>query len=291
MKLDATVFIEGLDILKQLHKKLTPDVIIREVMGYPCYLKDIMGPPADDPPPPPLLTEDDELLTIDIFLGTYNSANRSIKLFSENIQRAARLLDCEEEDLEYVVRFHEHAHALIHLGVTEADRWEGLRNGRFAALRLKRLTTIYNQIDSSLHEHLAQLVTYQVLKKLSEDSEDHIVCKAAGRMRNRKLPCQRDTATGELLASDVSPENDSTSKLEYDGGFGGPLRKEGIDEAVTILRRADRLCHPASQEWDPGWGPLSAARRQRRHLLHLEKEVRASGRERTPPAAAGGRGE
>jgi hypothetical protein len=34
---------------------------------------------------------------------------------------------------------------------------------------------------------------------------------------------------------DVSPGNDSTSKLEYDGGFGGPLRKEWIDEAVTIL--------------------------------------------------------
>ena len=182
MKLDATEFIEGLDILKHLHNKLTPDVIVREVIGYPCYLKDIMGPPADDPPPPPLLSNDDELLTIDIFLGTYNSANRSIKLFSENIQKAARLLDCEEEDLEYVVRFHEHAHALIHLGVTEADRWEGLKNGRIAASRLKRLTTIYNQIDPFLHEHLAQLVTYQVLKKLSEDSEDHIVYKAAGRM-------------------------------------------------------------------------------------------------------------
>ena len=41
--------------------------------------------------------------------------------------------------------------------------------------------------------------------------------------------------------SDVSTENDGTSKLEGDGGFGGPLRKERTHEAVKILGRADRL--------------------------------------------------
>ncbi len=46
--------------------------------------------------------------------------------------------------------------------------------------------------------------------------------------------------------SDVSPENDGTLELEYDGGFDGPPRKEWTHEAVTILRRADRLCHSAS---------------------------------------------
>ena len=35
---------------------------------------------------------------------------------------------------------------------------------------------------------------------------------------------------------DVSPENDDRLKLEYDGGFGGPRRKEWIDEAVTMLQ-------------------------------------------------------
>lgn len=48
---------------------------------------------------------------------------------------------------------------------------------------------------------------------------------------------------------------------------------------------------PASREWYPGWRPLLAARGQRNHFLHLEKEVGVSGRERTPPTAAGGRGE
>ena len=34
---------------------------------------------------------------------------------------------------------------------------------------------------------------------------------------------------------DVSPENDGSLKLEYDGSFGGPLRKERTHEAVEIL--------------------------------------------------------
>ena len=64
------------------------------------------------------------------------------------------------------------------------------------------------------------------------------------------------------MDTDVSPENDGNLKREWTGGFGGPVRKEWIDEAITILRRADRLCHPASREWDPGWRPLPAARGQ-----------------------------
>jgi len=46
---------------------------------------------------------------------------------------------------------------------------------------------------------------------------------------------------------DVSPVNDDTSRLGYDGAFSGPLRKEGIDEAVEMLGGADRLCHPIGQ--------------------------------------------
>jgi hypothetical protein len=47
-----------------------------------------------------------------------------------------------------------------------------------------------------------------------------------------------------LESADVSPGNDSTSKLEYDGGFDGPLRKERTHEAVEILGRTDCLRDP-----------------------------------------------
>ena len=44
--------------------------------------------------------------------------------------------------------------------------------------------------------------------------------------------------------SDVSPENDGNSKLEYDTAFDGPLRKEWTREAVEILGRTDHLRPP-----------------------------------------------
>lgn len=86
------------------------------------------------------------------------------------------------------------------------------------------------------------------------------------------MPSHSLKTWGDADEADVSPENDGTLKREENDGFGGPWRKEWIDEAVTILRRADRLCHPASREWDPGRRPLPAARHQRSHLLHLEKK-------------------
>jgi hypothetical protein len=45
-----------------------------------------------------------------------------------------------------------------------------------------------------------------------------------------------------MKRTDVFPENDGSLKLEYDGSFGGSLRKERIDEAVEILGREGRLC-------------------------------------------------
>ena len=87
------------------------------------------------------------------------------------------------------------------------------------------------------------------------------------------------------MCDDVSPENDDTLKLEYDGGFGGPRRTEWIDEALTILRRAGHLCPPPSGVRHPDQRPLSAARHCRANLLRLEKEVCASRRQRTSSAA------
>lgn len=87
-----------------------------------------------------------------------------------------------EEELRYVVRYHEHAHAALHLGVDEKERIKGIRSGRFAASRLRGLTKVYTNIEPFLHEQLAQLVTYHVLKNLSQPEENEIVFRAAGRM-------------------------------------------------------------------------------------------------------------
>jgi hypothetical protein len=41
--------------------------------------------------------------------------------------------------------------------------------------------------------------------------------------------------------SDASPENDGSLKLEYDGSFGGPRRKERTHEAVEVFGGTDRV--------------------------------------------------
>src|SRR5262249_35034100 len=63
-------------------------------------------------------------------------------------------------------------------------------------------------------------------------------------------------------------------------------RKDGTDEALEILRRAGRLCPPPGRGRHPGRGCVPADGSRRGHVLHLEEEVRASGRERAPPPAA-----
>ncbi len=44
-----------------------------------------------------------------------------------------------------------------------------------------------------------------------------------------------ECASDARMLGDVSPENDGSLELEYDGGFGGPARKERTHEAVEVF--------------------------------------------------------
>lgn len=181
MELEPSEIKLGLDVLNHLNQKRRPELITLPVIGYECYLKD-PGDGLTDDPPPKLLTRDTDVITIDEFLGTYDPDKQRITLFESNIKKAADILGCREDDLQYIVRYHEHAHAALHLGVDEKERIKGIQGGRFTASRLRQLTKVYTNIEPFLHEHLAQLITYQVLKNLSQSGEDELVCRAASRM-------------------------------------------------------------------------------------------------------------
>ncbi len=181
--MELSVTGQQLNVLNRLYQALRPELITLPAIGYPCYLNYPRERLTDDPPPK-LLTQDSDVITIDEFLGTYNPSEQRITLFALNIQKAADLLECREEDLRYVVRYHEHAHAAIHLGVTETEWQKCLKNGRFSASQLRKHTKVYTNIEPFLHEHLAQLVTYHVLKNLSQSGAEEMVCKTAGRMLN-----------------------------------------------------------------------------------------------------------
>ena len=149
--------------------------------GYSQFLKD-PGYAIDDAPPAPLLSNETDLLTIDEALGNYDPQNQIITLFQPNIQKAAHILECDEWDLTYVTRYHEYAHAAIHLAVTAEDHLKAIHDKRSAKSRLRALTRSYSNISPCVHEHLTRLVTYHVLKRVSESFAPEIVVNAAHRM-------------------------------------------------------------------------------------------------------------
>lgn len=177
----ASEFGEQLNHANRLYQALRPDVVTLMVSGYQCYLTDPRGGITDEPPPR-MLTKDSELITIDEYLGIYIPSDRQIKIFKANIITAAEMLSCEEEDLAYIVRFHEHAHAAIHLGVTGGERTQGILNAKHARSQFQSLTKVFVGIEAFLQEQLAQLVTYHVLRMLCDTSQEEAVCEAAHRM-------------------------------------------------------------------------------------------------------------
>ena len=50
---------------------------------------------------------------------------------------------------------------------------------------------------------------------------------------------------------DVSPENEGSLKVEYDGGFGGLARKERTHEAVEVFRGTDCVRDPTGRSRHP----------------------------------------
>ena len=66
---------------------------------------------------PPGWADRDERWTIDELLGLYEPHKREITLFTKGIEHVAEQLRVKFWSVEYLVRIHEYAHAVFHLGV------------------------------------------------------------------------------------------------------------------------------------------------------------------------------
>lgn len=112
-------------------------------------------------------------LPIDILFGTYQPRTRRIELFHKNIAHYAPAFKAEFAQLLKIVRLHEYAHALVHLGTEVQDVPADLRlvdaDGQtdWPAFEVVR-TRQYEAIDSETHEFLAQALTYAALTKLPQ---------------------------------------------------------------------------------------------------------------------------
>jgi hypothetical protein len=109
---------------------------------------------------------EDSWIPIDVMLGCYDHQYRIIKIFHKNVQNfASAKFNCAPLDLEFIVRLHEYAHALIHLGVFWKDEVALIRDypGRQETdwnPFLRRRSEAFRSLTDDVHEFLAQLVSW-----------------------------------------------------------------------------------------------------------------------------------
>lgn len=91
-------------------------------------------------------------------LGSYDADKRRITLYPKGITFVASEIDVREELIEQIVRYHECAHALHHLGLTR------LLEPTEAAARLRKKDLAYRAAPNETTEQIAQIATLYVIK-------------------------------------------------------------------------------------------------------------------------------
>jgi hypothetical protein len=140
-------------------RTMEPAVLIQTPFGgiWPQTPREIFTrerPPSFDP-------ANDEM-TLDV-MGMYCRESREIKIFIELIDQFRRRHSLQGHDVEYIVRLHEYAHAMTHLGVAstcDLDDVDAFVAGRSAILACA---------DTDTHEILAQTIAWTALIALKDD--------------------------------------------------------------------------------------------------------------------------
>ena len=178
--IDARRFAVGvmaLDALRQLspesmkQRSLQPQLLIQQRLG-------LIGPrnPLEiftgERPPISIASIDLEHgpVPIDDLLGAYFPERQEIKIFENEIQITAHSLKIPPDDLQYAVRLHEYAHAVVHLGlgvgyqgqladepsivITEPGDWKEFIDGR---------SRLFARLSSEAHELLTQTMVWCLL--------------------------------------------------------------------------------------------------------------------------------
>jgi len=165
---------EVADIVAQVQKR--PPETLATLTNYHLTIgiDELVSEKERKDDPPKLFSEKSEIIEIDGCLGFYNPEEREITTFVKGIEKASQIIGCKAVHLEHIVRLHEYSHAIVHIGLSEDDRQRGARENNYLRTFLEQATTIYNSIEHSLHEHLAQLLTHHSLKILREGARHPI---------------------------------------------------------------------------------------------------------------------
>ena len=166
--MDPTEFVMSLDVFAEVRRQ--PFHIIQAAVDNQWMFADGHMPSEtfSEADPPISLADVTDGIVIDGLLGQYNPSTQEITIFRKGIDHVAEILKVSPEGLTQVVRIHEWAHALLHLGLEKDDRMSVLRDESQWAERLTRLSIWFNGLEANLHESLAQLLTREGLRWLRE---------------------------------------------------------------------------------------------------------------------------
>lgn len=149
-----------------------PQIVEAELRGICSFV--IGHSPSEtfsDEEPPFRLSERVDTFPIDGLLGIYLPKDQRITIFNKGIVRVSHLLDAEPNDLKMIVRVHEWAHALIHLGISETERGEIVKDDSKWPQYHASADEAFAQIEPTLHECIAQLLTFHAIRSLQQTAQ------------------------------------------------------------------------------------------------------------------------
>ena len=114
-----------------------------------------------DDEPPFRFEERTEAVVIDGLLGQYEPISQKITIFQKGIKCVSRSLNANAQDLKFIVRLHEWAHALLHIGFSKNDCLSITSNPSSWPEYLARATAEFRNFDIGLGERLPQLITHR----------------------------------------------------------------------------------------------------------------------------------
>jgi hypothetical protein len=121
---------------------------------------------------PPTTAPRQDHLPIDVLYGTYSPGERKITEYIKRIQSDARMFGAEPNELLEIVRVHEYAHAIVHLGIRTDDELKALEkeaadDATAWADFLGQRTAWFVAQSRELHEFLAQAITFSALATMA----------------------------------------------------------------------------------------------------------------------------
>lgn len=206
-----------------------PSLLLQRIAGNPV----LCGGPVEHfsrvmPVWAPKTLDEERLRPIDVLYGTYDPSTRSIDIFVNRIHQDAKTFGVDPNQLLEIVRIHEHAHAVIHLGNRSDDvqnQLSAFGGGNRTAWSpfIEKRTSWFSRLSTELGEFLAQALTYAAI---------------SGMCSPRRADKCREVFDA-LEAKQPAHYKLSPSVKQYAARADWPLILEAARETIDVYREQD----------------------------------------------------